>query len=96
MCMLYCKYVFNAVVCVLYTNRTFYVKLKKTRYHGFSTPSRRLYSLQETQDICGHIYACDVILFPDYQLISTQISNSSRTVIKLQGATKNKFNFWKI
>ena len=25
--------------------------------------------------IFGHFYACDVILFPDYQLISRQISN---------------------
>ena len=29
----------------------------------------------ETQDICGHFYACDGILFPDYQLISRQIRN---------------------
>ena len=31
-------------------------------------------SQKETQDICGHFYACDVILFPNYQLISRQIS----------------------
>ena len=32
----------------------------------------------ETQDICVHFwafYVCDVILIPDYQLISRQISN---------------------
>ena len=32
-------------------------------------------SPKETQDICGHFYACDGILFPDYQLISRQIRN---------------------
>ena len=37
-----------------------------------------LYKLLNTfteGNIFGHFYACDIILFPDYQLISRQITN---------------------
>ena len=42
--------------------------------------------------IFGHFYACDVILFPDYQLISRQISDQLARGHKTIGNLKEELN----
>ena len=74
------KYIVCVVLCKINVIQFRWLsKKKKENWKGITfalnCTNFQKNSLKETQDICGHFYACDVILSPEYQLISRQIGN---------------------